>query len=299
MNVKDVCTKVAVLVLWLLVGMVMQGQSASLAGLGSGFEGCVVHRTSTRMRDIGGLESIKRELYYGMLLPLRYPSVFFGGSRAIAACKGWLFSGPPGVGKTLLAKAVATETNATFFSVGASSLESKYYGDTAKLLRSLFASARERAPSIVFFDEIDGLCRTRGELDGCSYGLKTELLQCMDGVESSEKEAVVVVAATNRRESLDPALRRRLPMTIEFELPDREERRRILEITMRDEAEPARVDDAVLDATEGYSGSDLASLYKIASNLRFRRQISGGAALRGLVPLSVEDWLQAKRRVLG
>uniref|UniRef100_A0A8C1TVQ6 Spastin n=1 Tax=Cyprinus carpio TaxID=7962 RepID=A0A8C1TVQ6_CYPCA len=215
--------------------------------------------------DIAGQELAKQALQEIVILPALRPELFTG---LRAPARGLLLFGPPGNGKTMLAKAVAMESNATFFNISASSLTSKYVGEGEKLVRALFAVARELQPSIIFIDEIDSLLceRREGEHDA-SRRLKTEFLIEFDGVQSGGDERVLVMGATNRPQELDEAVLRRFAKRIYVALPTEETRLKLLKnllskhrntLSQKELSQLARM-------TEGYSGSDLTSLAKDAA----------------------------------
>ena len=144
--------------------------------------------------------------------------------------KGMLFHGPPGTGKTMIARAIAAECNVPFVALTLASLENKYYGETSRLLRATFSLAKKLQPCILFFDEIDGLLRARTQSDqSCVYNLKTEMLNYMDGIAGAQNDAIFIIGCTNTVESLDPAVRRRLPRVYHVGLPNLDDRRAILQ----------------------------------------------------------------------
>src|SRR5216683_5076851 len=165
-------------------------------------------------------------------LPLRHPELF--ERLGVEAPRGVLLHGPPGTGKTLLARAVASETNANFHSLGGPEIMSKFYGESEERLREVFKEAQENAPSIIFIDEIDSIAPKREEVTGeVEKRVVSQLLSVMDGLQSRGK--VVVIGATNRINSLDPALRRpgRFDREIEIKVPDKKGRYEILLIHTR------------------------------------------------------------------
>ncbi|MDH3364572.1 MAG: CDC48 family AAA ATPase [Thermoplasmata archaeon] len=210
--------------------------------------------------DIGGLSDEVDKVREMIELPLRHPELF--EKLGVDAPKGVLLHGPPGTGKTLLAKAVASETSANFQSIGGPEIMSKFYGESEERLREIFKEAAENAPSIIFIDEVDSIAPKRDEVTGeTERRVVAQLLAIMDGLEGRGK--VIVIAATNRPNALDPALRRpgRFDREIEIGIPDREGRLEILQIHTRGMPLADDVDLPQLAAmTHGYVGADLASL---------------------------------------
>ena len=211
--------------------------------------------------DVAGLTLAKHTLQEAVILPMLRPDIF-NGIRAPS--KGVLLYGPPGTGKTMLAKAVATESNATFFSISASSLTSKWVGESSKLVRALFDLANKKAPSVVFIDEIDSMLTKRksSEHNG-GRQLKTEFLVQFDGARTSERKGhVLIIGATNRPWDLDEAVLRRLAKRVCIPLPDEIARRNIIENLMCKQNCEVSEDELkwIVQATQKYSGSDLKAL---------------------------------------
>src|ERR671930_558834 len=204
-------------------------------------------------------------------LPLRHPEIF--EKLGIEAPKGVLLYGPPGTGKTLLAKAVANESNAHFISISGPEIMSKFYGESEARLREIFKEARERAPTIMFIDEIDSIAPKREEVTGeVERRVVSQLLSLMDGLEGRGK--VIVIAATNRPNAIDPALRRpgRFDREIEIKVPDKRGRLEILQIHTRNMPLDTDVDqDRVAAITHGFVGADLEYLCKEAAMKCLRR----------------------------
>ncbi|XP_021938836.1 spastin isoform X2 [Zootermopsis nevadensis] len=220
---------------------------------------------SVQWEDIAGQEVAKQALQEMVILPSLRPELFTG---LRTPSRGLLLFGPPGNGKTLLARAVATECNATFFSISAASLTSKYVGEGEKLVRALFSVARELQPSIIFIDEVDSLLseRREGEHDA-SRRLKTEFLVEFDGLPSNPEERVLVMAATNRPQELDEAALRRFSKRIYVTLPDHATRVLLLRRLLSRHNSPLSQEELakLATVTEGYSGSDLTGLAKDAA----------------------------------
>ncbi|CAH1114591.1 unnamed protein product [Psylliodes chrysocephalus] len=216
--------------------------------------------------DIVGQDVAKQALQEMVILPSLRPELFTG---LRTPARGLLLFGPPGNGKTLLARAVATECQATFFSISAASLTSKYVGDGEKMVRALFAIARELQPSIIFIDEVDSLLseRTNNEHEA-SRRLKTEFLVEFDGLPSNpESEKVLVMAATNRPQELDEAALRRFPKRVYVSLPNLETRAKLLKKLLSKQGCTLTQQELkrLATLTEGYSGSDLTALAKDAA----------------------------------
>ncbi|CDR96062.1 ATPase, AAA family, putative [Babesia bigemina] len=227
-----------------------------------------IQRPNVKWSDIAGLEAAKESLQEAVVLPLRFPNLFTG---ALKPWRGILLYGPPGTGKTYLAQACATEIAATFLPVSSSDIMSKWQGESEKFVKSLFQTARERAPCVIFIDEIDSLCSTRSEGENESgRRVKTEFLVQMQGV-SEGGNGVLVLAATNLPWSLDTAIIRRYVCSavtlircsfdrrIYIPLPDFRARRTLVELGMRGCDHELRSEDfdEVARQTEGFSGSDL------------------------------------------
>ncbi|XP_070166290.1 spastin isoform X3 [Polyergus mexicanus] len=215
--------------------------------------------------DIAGQETAKQALQEMVILPSLRPELFTG---LRTPARGLLLFGPPGNGKTLLARAVATQCNATFFSISAASLMSKYVGEGEKLVRALFAIARELQPSVIFIDEVDSLLSERKDNEHeASRRLKTEFLVEFDGLPCNPEERVLVMAATNRPQELDEAALRRFTKRVYVTLPDLQTRIILLQRLLAKHNDPLTPEElnemAVL--TEGYSGSDLTGLAKDAA----------------------------------
>jgi len=220
--------------------------------------------------DVGGIKEIIHKVREMIELPLRHPELF--ERLGIEAPKGVLLFGPPGTGKTLLAKAVANESGANFISISGPEIFSKWYGQTEENLRKIFEEAEKNAPSIIFIDEIDAVAPKREEVTGeVEKRTVSQLLALMDGLKKRGK--VIVIAATNRPNSVDPALRRagRFDREIEFPVPDRNGRLEILKIHTRNM--PLKDVDLnwLADITYGYVGADIWALCKEAAMSALRR----------------------------
>eukprot|EP00761_Pharyngomonas_kirbyi_P009273 gb/GECH01009289.1/.p1 GENE.gb/GECH01009289.1/~~gb/GECH01009289.1/.p1 ORF type:complete len:460 (+),score=141.65 gb/GECH01009289.1/:1-1380(+) len=223
----------------------------------------VREKPNVKWDDVAGLENAKDALKEAVLLPMKYPQLFTGKR---SPWRGILLYGPPGTGKSYLAKAVATEADATFFSVSSSDLVSKWQGESERLVKQLFEMARENKPSIVFIDEIDSLCGSRGDGEGeSSRRIKTEFLVQMQGV-GNDSTGVLVLGATNIPWGLDSAIRRRFERRIYIALPDAHARTQMFKIHVG--STPCSLSDADYEElgqqTDMYSGSDISILVRNA-----------------------------------
>jgi len=221
--------------------------------------------------ELGGLKNEVQKIREMVELPMRHPELF--EKIGVEAPKGVLLYGPPGTGKTLLAKAVAGETNAHFISLSGPEIMGKYYGESEERIREIFKQAEDNSPSIVFIDEIDSIAPKRDEVSGeLEKRIVSQLLTLMDGMKSRGK--VVVIAATNRPDSIDPALRRpgRFDREIEIGIPDDEGRHEILSIHTRGMPIDEKVDlKKISKTTHGFVGADLEVLSKEAAMRSLRR----------------------------
>ncbi len=280
---------------------VVAGDRVRMIGFGSRFQefrvlettpkGIVVIRPETQIRleahgaqptagrisyeDIGGLRPVIHRIREMVELPLRYPQVF--GRLGIEPPKGVLLHGPPGCGKTLLARAVASETEASFLSVSGPEIINKLYGESEARLRQVFEQAKKEAPSILFFDEIDSIASKREQAVGeVEKRVVAQLLALMDGLEA--RGQIIVIGATNLPNALDPALRRpgRFDREIVIGIPDGVGRREILEVHTRGMPLASGVEIArVAEITHGFTGADVAAVCREAAMAALRRVLPG------------------------
>ncbi|KAL4530815.1 hypothetical protein Ndes2526B_g09205 [Nannochloris sp. 'desiccata'] len=213
--------------------------------------------------DIGALDAVKNTLHEVVILPLQRPELFTRGALT-RPTKGLLLFGPPGTGKTMLAKAVASESGAHFININMSAITSKWLGEGERLVRAVFSLAHKLAPSVIFIDEIDSFLAKRGGHSNEHEALrkmKTEFLAGWDGLRTKQTDRVLVLAATNRPMDLDDAAIRRMPRRIFVPLPDANNREKILRTILKDEEVDKELDFVELGKeTDGYSGSDLKNL---------------------------------------
>ncbi|XP_062467743.1 katanin p60 ATPase-containing subunit A-like 2 isoform X3 [Pezoporus occidentalis] len=248
----------------------MTGEMRELATVVS--KDIYLHNPNVKWDDIIGLDTAKRLVKEAVVYPIRYPQLFTG---ILSPWKGLLLYGPPGTGKTLLAKAVATECNTTFFNISASTIVSKWRGDSEKLVRVLFELARYHAPSTIFLDELESVMSQRGTASGGEHEgsrrMKTELLVQMDGLARSD-DLVFVLAASNLPWELDSAMLRRLEKRILVDLPSKEARQVMIQHWLPAVSNSGGVelrtdlDYSLLgQETDGYSGSDIKLVCKEAA----------------------------------
>ena len=241
----------------------------------SGLREIQIEIPEVKWEDIGGLDEVKQELREIVEWPLKYPQAF--AKMGVKPPKGVLLYGPPGTGKTLLAKAVATESGANFIAVRGPEILSKWVGESERAIREIFKKARQYAPSVIFFDEIDAIAYMRGTEIGTRVGerIVSQLLTEMDGI--TDLHDVVVIAATNRPDMVDPALLRpgRFEKLIYVPPPDEKSRLEILRIHTRSMPLADDVDLRELARiTEGYTGADLAALVREAALLALRENVN-------------------------
>ncbi|HEX7274706.1 MAG TPA: CDC48 family AAA ATPase [Nitrososphaeraceae archaeon] len=226
---------------------------------------------SITYEDIGGIKGQVSRVREMIELPLRHPELF--RRLGVEAPKGVLLHGPPGTGKTLLAKAIANETNASYYTIGGPEIMSKFYGESEEKLRNVFKQAEQNAPSIIFIDEIDSIAPNRDEVSGeVERRIVAQLLSLMDGMSSRGK--VVVIGATNRINAIDPALRRpgRFDREIEIGVPDKEGRFEILQIHTRGLPLSKDVElEKLASMSHGFVGADLHALAKEAAMRSLRK----------------------------
>ena len=241
----------------------------------------LVEVPNVKWTDIGGLAGVKEELQEAIEWPLKYPEIF--AYMNTSPPKGVLLYGPPGTGKTMLAKAVANESEANFISIKGPEMLSKWVGESERAVREVFRKARQAAPTIIFFDELDSITPVRGTGLGSSQVTErviSQILTELDGLE--ELKDVVVIGATNRLDIVDPALLRpgRFDRLLEVPVPDLDARKDVLKIHL--DKKPLAADvkiDVLANKTDGYSGADLAALANTASMLVIKEHITKSKTL--------------------
>ena len=255
--------------------------------------------------DIGGFKKSIRKIREMIELPLKYPSLF--SKLGVEPPKGVLIHGPPGSGKTLLAQAVANESNAHFISINGPEIMSKYYGESEKRLREIFTEAERNAPSIIFIDELDAIAPRREDTIGeVERRVVAQLLTLMDGIKS--RGSIIVIGATNRVNAIDPALRRpgRFDREIELGVPDYDERLEILQIHTRGMPLDKSVNLSKLaELTYGFVGADLAALCREAGMRVMQRMLSNmeldedflSSKIVDQITITEHDFIEALREI--
>ena len=249
-------------------------QKALIEVTPSGMREVFIENPDVKWEEVGGLEDVKRELQEAVEWPMKYPGLYDKLGHKMP--RGILLHGPSGTGKTLLAKAVATQSEANFVSVRGPELLSKWVGESERGIREIFRRARQASPCVIFFDEIDSIAPIRGAggETAVTERVVSQLLTELDGMENMH--GVIVLAATNRPDMIDPALLRpgRFDKIIQIPLPDKAGRKMILEInakkipTLDDPKDPQRVDiDKIAELTDGLSGADTAAIANTAVSL--------------------------------
>lgn len=223
----------------------------------------VSEKPDVNLSDVAGLEDAKTALREAIVLPLLRPDLFTGSRQP---WRGILLHGPPGCGKTLIAKATAGDVEATFFNISAATLVSKWLGESEKLVKKLYEIAKEKQPSIIFIDEVDSLTQSRGDGENDAMRrVKTQLLSSMEGLTSGKGDRVVTIGATNVPWDIDTAFRRRFQRRIYVSLPSNEAREIIFKLNSQGIALDDGIDfSSLANNTEGYSGSDIANVCKDA-----------------------------------
>ncbi len=248
----------------------------------------------TTYEDIGGLHEEIQRIREMVELPLRHPELF--QRLGMEPPKGVLLQGPPGCGKTLLARAVANESEANFFSINGPEIMSKFYGESEARLREMFQQAQQNSPSIIFIDELDAIAPKREEVTGeVERRVVAQLLALMDGLEA--RGNVVVIGATNRPSALDPALRRpgRFDREIEIGVPDKDSRHEILQIHTRGMPLAEDVDlPKLADVSLGYTGADLAALGRETAMKALRRYLPEINLEEQRIPPSVLEKMEVR-----
>ncbi len=258
----------------------------------------ISERPNIKMTEVAGLDDAKQAINDAILTPLKHPELFKGKARQ--PWRGILFYGPAGCGKTLIAKAVASEVNATFFNVSAANIVSKWLGESERLVMHLFQIARKNQPAIVFIDELDSIGVSRsGDDVGGERRMKTQLLTELQGLASNHDDRVTVIGATNLPWEIDFALKSRFEKRIHVPLPNTEARAAILEIHMEDiEISPTIDFVEMADLTEGYSGRDISIVCREAAmepirDLQRTGRLDDEREILDIRPVSRDDFLSA------
>ncbi|CAF2269501.1 unnamed protein product [Rotaria magnacalcarata] len=259
-------------------------------------------------QDIGGLDEIIDNVRQTVIYPLQHPELF-SQSKLLTTPKGVLLYGPPGCGKTMLAKAIAREAGANFINLQVTSLLDKWYGESQKRTAAIFSLARKLQPTIIFIDEIDSFMRTRQTDDHeCTRMVKTQFMTLWDGLETDDSDPlsnrVLIIGATNRAQDLDAAILRRMPTRYHISLPNLNQRMRIFELILSDEQLEKDVDlEQLAQQTTNYTGSDINEICRQAAMQRIvelcHQQLTTNAeeSLSQLRAIKQADFIEAIKKV--
>src|SRR6056297_3932228 len=262
----------------------------------------ISEKPSLTWEDVAGMEEPKQALREAVVLPLLHPELFSGARKP---WHGILLFGPPGCGKTLLAKAAANECDVQFFVADSASLVSKWLGESEKLLKTLFKVAYLDAPSLIFFDEVDSMATKRGggSEGGGERRIKTQLLQEMQGVKTNNDKLVTIIAATNLPWEIDSAVLRRFEKKIYVGLPSQEGRSTIFQLgTKGVDVDPSVDYEKLGEMTEGYTGSDIATICREVVMLPVRELDTTGALASAdsaftVRPINMEDFKKTIKKI--
>ena len=260
----------------------------------------LVQKPNVNWEDVGGLQEVKEELQEAIEWPLKHADLF--AQADVQPPKGILLYGPPGTGKTMIAKAVATTSESNFISIKGPELISKWVGESEKGVREVFRKARQAAPCVVFFDELDAIAPRRGGSEGDSHVTErviSQVLTEMDGLE--DLKGVVVIGATNRPDIIDEALLRpgRFDRILEVPIPDKEARKQIFQIQTRKkplDASSVNI-DMLVDVTEGMTGADIAALVNAAAMTAIKEYIENKEKSGGKLKISMKHFEAALNKI--
>ncbi|MCD6591075.1 MAG: ATP-binding protein [Candidatus Aenigmarchaeota archaeon] len=243
----------------------------------------VSEKPVTKWEDIGGLEDVKKEIKEAIILPMIHNKPDFVDSPRVI-----LLYGPPGTGKTLLAKAASSTLNANFFDARISSLLSKYFGESSKIIDMLFEKARSMQPSVIFMDEFDAIMLSRdSDIHEGTRRVISQILVEIEGFRTAKDEKVILIAATNKPWDLDDAMISRFQRRIYVPLPDHEARKQIFEIHLKGTTLDNISLDDLAEKSEGYSGRDIANVCREAIMFMIREQ---NPSLEELTPAQIEKY---------